>query len=540
MSVTEKKQPVLAERVGGMLRGLPRWQRVAYLLALLLSGFYIMLVITMTRCTPPIWLLTLGTACIAALLLWAAARYGARVFLPRRAQRDKLCWKVFALGTLFCALVMYAYQIAHWPGGLSSDSLEQWTQVVQGRFSDWNPALHTLLIALLAKIVPHPAFVIAVQLLLYSLLVGYIGAQMQAWGMPRWVFLGTIAYLTLLPPIGNTMVFLWKDCAFSLAMLWMFSQLTEVYFSDGQWLKRPLHIFTLALSAVLASILRHNGVLGAIPAMLVFALIMRRHWKAVCATLLCACALFAGIKGPLYSAVHVEQRTSAGVLKDVCGLPMAIMGNVFIHSADRLPPDIYDYMVACAPAEVWNKHYALGDWYEMKDRTDTDAVLSVSIPTMALYAARAWRADPVSAYAALGRFCSTVMQPFTRADWRLSPFVEEGRYPFGFKRTGVPILYRLFNGIVRHTGSPLLAFLLWNLGTLMLITMILMALRFPYTGARGWALAVPMLTYTFGTLAGLMETVNFRYFFADVLVFPLVLMSLLAVMPRPASLKAEE
>ncbi len=522
-----------------MLDHLPRWQRVFYLCALLLTGFYIMLVITMTRFTPSAWLLALGAAAIAALLYFLASRFGARLSLPRRAERDKLCWKAFLLGAAFCALVMYTYQIAHWPGGLSSDSLEQWTQVEQGHFSDWNPALHTLLIAALAKIVHHPWFVISVQLLLYSLLVGYVGAQLNAWGMPRLLWVGAVAYLTLLPPIGNTMVFLWKDCAFSLAMLWMFSQLLEVYFTDGKWLQHPLHIFTLALSAVLASILRHNGVLGTLPAMLVLAVLLRKQWKQILATLLCALALFAGIKGPLYSAIGVEQRTSAGVLKDICGLPMAIMGNVFIHSADKLPPEVYDYMVAAAPAEVWNKHYALGDWYEMKDRTDGDAVLSVSIPRMLVYAAQAWRTDPASAFAALGRFCSTVMQPFARADWRLSPFVEEGRYPFGFHRTGVPILYRLFNGIVRHTGSPMLAFFLWNLGTLMLVTVILMTLRFPYTGARGWALAVPMLAYTFGTLAGLMETVNFRYFFADVLVFPLVLVSLLASMPKPATLDIE-
>lgn len=173
--------------------------------------------------------------------------------------------RAFLLAAGFSALVYAVYLVAYFPGGFSSDTVYQWRQI-QGvmPYTDWHPALHTLMMAALLKLVDHPAFVLAVQGLCYALAVGYTADVLARWRIPKWVILVITAYLSLNPSISNIMLFPWKDCAFAIAALFLSAQLLDVHFSQGESLS-PARCLALGATLSLCAILRHNGVAMALP-----------------------------------------------------------------------------------------------------------------------------------------------------------------------------------------------------------------------------------------------------------------------------------
>lgn len=132
-------------------------------------------------------------------------------------------------------------------------------------YTDWHPALHTLMMAALLKLVDHPAFVLAVQGLCYALAVGYTADVLARWRIPKWVILVITAYLSLNPSISNIMLFPWKDCAFAIAALFLGAQLLDVHFSQGESLS-PARCLALGATLSLCAILRHNGMAMALAA----------------------------------------------------------------------------------------------------------------------------------------------------------------------------------------------------------------------------------------------------------------------------------
>ena len=123
-------------------------------------------------------------AALAALLLGAKACRTVKLDVAERADRPNR--RVFLLAAGFSALVYAVYLVAYFPGGFSSDTVYQWRQI-QGvmPYTDWHPALHTLMMAALLKLVDHPAFVLAVQGLCYALAVGYTADVLVRWRIPN-------------------------------------------------------------------------------------------------------------------------------------------------------------------------------------------------------------------------------------------------------------------------------------------------------------------------------------------------------------------
>ena len=136
----------------------------------------------------------IALAALAALLLGAKACRNVRLDIPEQAGRPNR--RAFLLAAGFSVLVYAVYLTAYFPGGFSSDTVYQWRQI-RGimPYTDWHPALHTLLMAALLKLVDHPAFVLAVQGLCYALAVGYTADVLARWRMPRWVVAVVTAYL---------------------------------------------------------------------------------------------------------------------------------------------------------------------------------------------------------------------------------------------------------------------------------------------------------------------------------------------------------
>ena len=449
-------------------------------------------------------------AALAALLLGAKACRTVKLDVTERADRPNL--RVFLLAAGCSALVYAVYLVAYFPGGFSSDTVYQWRQI-QGvmPYTDWHPALHTLMMAALLKLVDHPAFVLAVQGLCYALAVGYTADVLARWRIPKWVILVITAYLSLNPSISNIMLFPWKDCAFAIAGLFLGAQLLDVHFSQGESLS-PARCLALGATLSLCAILRHNGMAMALAAGAWLLIALPQRWKRILPALLIAVLMTLGIRGPLYQAFGIErQRTQ---LDETFGVPMTILANIYDQAPESLDDETVEFLEDVAPRSVYVEHNSVGDWNDIKWYAGT---IYFNKPYTLLqvygFALRAAVKEPALAIEALGYLMQMPLWPFCDAYWRISPYIDPGAESFGLA-SEIPssLLNRALGYVNRLSAEPVFAWLTWNPGFALMLVMIccvLFARRQPLS-----ALLLPamLIAYNLATCAVLSSSTDFRFF----------------------------
>lgn len=469
----------------------------------------------------------------AAALLIAAAVFALLMLLARRMPQtapaapetaDALPRGLFAAAAGFCFSVLLIYLAAYFPGGLSSDSIMQWHQQKLFEFSDWHPALHTLLIALCARIVPHPAFALAVQMLAYALSVGYACASLRRWRAPLALCALLCAYLSLSPAISNVMTFLWKDCAFAVSVLTLGVQILHIHFSRGAWLERRRNVFALAAVLCAASILRHNGLALTLPAIVWLLISFPRLYKRLLAAAAGFVLLFALVRGPLYDALDVKPKES--LKTETIGVPMVVLSHIYAQSPDALGADAAALMDEFGPWETFRDHDRAGDWNDTKWYVANPALEDYTLGGIAAMAVRAAIQEPELAREALRGLFDMPLLPFGDAYWRLSPYVDADNW-FGFSASGVPILQRILGAVCRLSAVPALSWLFWRPGLWLLLVMAACTLYARRRPLSALTLPAMLICYHLVTCAVLSSPTDFRFFLSAPMIAPLCIMGLI-------------
>jgi len=283
-----------------------------------------------------------------------------------RTQRDKLSWQIFAAVAGMTLAALLFNLAAHYPGAASWDNMEQWDQVQTGVFRDWHPAIHTMLIWLVTRVVNRYAFFIAVQMLCFSLLAGYMAATLRAWGLRRgWVIAFAVSLLAA-RSTGNILLFAWKDTMFTLLALALAAQMINIVLSDAAWLRRWPNRIAFALAIALASLVRHNGIFFTIPLLLLLLLFYRKKALLDCLlAVLLAGVMFLGVRGPLYSLARVTRDENQGYVEAV-GLPMTILCSVYRTEPEKLDLETHALMAAIAAPEEWEAYFHFGSYNSIK------------------------------------------------------------------------------------------------------------------------------------------------------------------------------
>lgn len=503
------------------------------LIALLVSLYGAVVLLLSVRAVVPPLAFALAAAVLFALLAFSARRLRGRG-IPIPPEPGVLSPRAFGLGAIFCMLSMLTYWAAYFPGGVSSDTLMQWGQAHQFRFDDWHPALHSMMLCLLTRIVDHPAFVLLVQMSAYAAAVGYATAMLARWGFPRPLCALTAAYLSLSPAICNTMTFIWKDCAFAVCALFLGAQLLEVHLSRGAWLNRGAHGAALALVLALTSILRHNGPAMTLPAAVWLLVSFPRAFKRIASVALAALLLVLGVKGPLYSALHVKRmETSVG---ETFGVPMVVLSHIYAEAPDALDEETIAFMERFAPQETFAALDTCGDWNAVKWSVATPDLSDVTLPDVFAMALRAAVREPKLAVRALAGLWQLPLLPFGDAYWRLSPYTSQELSEFGFAPGGIAPLRVLLGKICRLFARPALSWLSWCPGFALLAVMLACALLFPGRPASALLLPAMLIAYDLATALVLSSPTDFRFFLSTPMLAPLCIFGLLAL--RPAKCNA--
>jgi len=206
-----------------------------------------------------------------------------------------------------CYLIWTIYLLAFWPGQMSPDSLSQWKDAMTGNFRDWHPAFHSMTLWLITRFWDSPPAVAFTQIFFLGLTVAWGLVILRKLGVPKFLNFIVCLFFALTLVNGLMVIALWKDVAYSIAVLAMTLIVLQIVSSDGKWiLERRSWIF-FGVIIVLTAIYRHNGVSTALGTPLILIVIYRKFWKQLTFALVLGMFLYIGIRGPLYGILDINR-----------------------------------------------------------------------------------------------------------------------------------------------------------------------------------------------------------------------------------------
>ncbi|MCC8140504.1 MAG: DUF6020 family protein [Lachnospiraceae bacterium] len=434
-------------------------------------------------------------------------------------------WKFGLLIAALTWLVLGAYYLAWYPGGLITDTFNQWAQVQARSLVDWHPAIHTLLFLLIPSLICNSlAFAVFVQLIWLGLAMAYLGMVLDRWGIPKKCSIPALLLGVVTPASAVVLSFIWKDTAMTIFLIVLAGQTIEILFSDGAWLRKWQNAMLFGLFGALAALMRHNAILLVAPLMLLIALLYWRQLRRYALmggiwTLI----FMAGIRGPVYKVLHVQSHPQ--VAAEMLGVPMTILANVLVNAPEKLDEEAREFLYRIGDQEMWESNYEEGNWNSAKwmgDDISNDVIEEEGAAKVLRYTWHAIQKAPYLSYRAVVKLFEVVWKPAgTSVSWSYT--VNVGSNSYGYETTGVAWLRNILskwnslavNGSVLTTWS-------WHIGFFTLLLLFFGVSRLK-EGLKKTLLWIPTLCYNFGT-ALLLCGPDFRFFcFNTVLTFVLVL-----------------
>jgi hypothetical protein len=242
---------------------------------------------------------------IVLLLVLVAARKV--VFLSQKESQQNLF--PFLKYWMAMTFVWGIFLLAFYPGIMTSDSIDQWNQMLTGSFNDHHPVFHTLTIWLLTRVALTPTTVAVAQILF----LGYVTAKwfefFENIGLSRWIIWISLFIFTLSPVNGTMVNTLWKDVPFSISVSAITLFLVKIVFSQGSWIQSWKSKILFGLVSAFILLFRHDGLpigMGVLASVFLFYPQKFKHWIV---TITLCLGFYFGVRGPLYEAVGVQKST---------------------------------------------------------------------------------------------------------------------------------------------------------------------------------------------------------------------------------------
>lgn len=432
-------------------------------------------------------------------------------------------WFLFGFAVVFLWLMVYYY--AYFPGSFDWDNLDQWWQIQNHQYDTWHPVFHTLIIALFSKIVNHYGFAVFMQLLLYSLICGYLIYTMAKWRFPKWALFLTEFFLAANPQTHRILLFMWKDSMLTLFMLLFTVYLLNTCLSGGAWLKKKRNLAAWILVLISISMVRHNSILFSIPFLVMAILFFKEIRKESVISLVLMLAGMMIIKYPVYDLVGASRPEQTYV--ETVGVPMTILCNIHEAAPESLSPEAAEFLSSIGPEKRW-QIYEMGNYNSFKFVTNANAVISETEPGEFLkFTARTIGNAPGLSIQALYQVTRMVWDVRGDTQWHadLEFQLRENEWGFAYveNRAGMREVLNDFDEWVMDSPVDML----FSYNGLHLLALILCTLFVFVKKGKGWkamTITLPLLAYSFGTML-LLCGPTYRFFhFNSVIFVPLCLL----------------
>ncbi len=460
---------------------------------------------------------------------------------PEGTRRRVLCPKgrslPFFLGSMgLTALILGIQLMACYPGGVSYDVYNQWTQAGTGLYNSWHPVFHTLLIGLGRFITgDRYAVIVALQIAALAAALAYLMDTLRRLGLPGLVLLALQGLIVASPIVSHSMMYLWKDNAMTLGAVMLCAQSIKMYASKGAWAKTPVNAVVLGLTLAYTTLVRHNAMFFTLPLILSL-LLCYAPWRkslALAAGAMAAAMLL--VQGPLYGALDIIQPDNT--LEEAVGIPMTVMLDTRLTKPEVLDTETAAFLKDLVDDTVFAAKYEESNYNSIKfeyprekiSKTPPEKLLRMTLETLAR--------NPQGAFASFNNLTDLV--------WGVTD-KHEGAEKLSNSKDIPEVVY--LNSPLNQLGKSLqrllegagdwlpIRWVFQNIGV-QLLALLLVTLWAVYrSGPSALTLAVPTLLYDLGTMLLLCGN-DARFFqFSMVISLP----ALLALLLKPSDGKLPE
>lgn len=157
--------------------------------------------------------------------------------------------------------------IAFYPAIMTSDSQDQWNQILTGSFKNTHPAFYTWLVSLLTIFWKSPAVLSVFQIFIFSFIWTYgiktvVGIK-DKYNLFEWIFPTIMTFIVGLFPLnGIFAVTFWKDILYSYILLLYLIWIYKIFIQNINVAKKQWII--LIILSIIISTFRHNGIIVAL------------------------------------------------------------------------------------------------------------------------------------------------------------------------------------------------------------------------------------------------------------------------------------
>ncbi len=277
--------------------------------------------------------------------------------VPTGRKASKWMILLYALPSI---LVSAYFLAAFYPGAMTPDSLAQWDQALTHKYTDWHPVVHTMLIGLLLDIWKSPAIVAIFQIVLISAAAGVAGWALDEARVPRWAIWLVLILFALSPVHAISSITLWKDVAYSAALLLFTILMFRIVKTGGRVLTSWPFIALYCLTGFMVMFFRHNG----FPVFLIvtaFVLLMYRpYWVKLFPVAAAMVLIYQIVVHPVYTKLEVHPSDP----QEMLSIPTQQIAAIVTQDGDMTEKQ-RDYV---------NRIFPIGKWHEKYNPYSVDSI----------------------------------------------------------------------------------------------------------------------------------------------------------------------
>lgn len=431
--------------------------------------------------------------------------------------KAKLSYKTIFIYSLPMIFIWSLYLIAYYPGVMSVDSLNQWSQIKQGIYWDGHPVVHTLFLKLLTSFWSSPAVVSLSQIIITAWVISFGLYSLEEFNVNKNLIRGFHLFFALFPTYGFMSVVLWKDVLFSVFLLLFTILVTKITLTKGSYLESRKNLLFMIFSSSIICLFRHNGLLSFLGTIFLLLLFYRKFIKPISTIFVATLLIYFLVKGPVYSLMNVLPTTS----NETLAIPTQQIAAVIKYDG-YLTEDQKNYLDKIFPLDHWKKNYNIRTVDPIKMHVDFNKkVITDDIGKFL----KAWLAiikqNPKLALKAYANQTAII--------WEFNGIVNLANMKISNNDLGLknivilPQVTNGINGLFKFTEHYYYSWFFWRPALFMYLSILFIVISIYRNKLSACIVAVPMFLNIFTYLLAI-PAPDFRYFYANLLISPFIIL----------------